>query len=260
MTRRRASTCARRASADRLRCGGQARGFSILELLIATAITALLTAAIATVVPALQNHFEQTPAAIDLHQRGRTAIDAIAQAIRSADRVVLLDAGRLMTIAPRDNAARGVLGQDQADAGADLVLSDDRCPSVPDVCGFVRGTTALIDDGSGRFDLFIVGSINAAPRSISARQRFDQPYAAPADIVEVDAYTFRLDPQADGSSSLVRETGAGAVQPIVDRVSAVRFEPAFDARGIDVTLTLRPHGLPAADITRRIAVVARNLP
>ena len=236
------------------------RGFSILELLIATAITALLTAAIATVVPTLQIYFERTPAAIDLQQRGRTAIDAIAQAVRSADRVVLLDAGRLMTIAPGINAARGVLGQDQADAGADLFLSDDRCPSVPEVCGFERGASALIDEGSGRFDLFIVGSINAAARSISARHRFDQPYAAHAEVVEVEAYTFRLDAQADGSRSLVRDTAAGAVQPIVDRVSAVRFEPAFGARGIDITLTLQRHGLPAADITRRIAVLARNLP
>ena len=244
----------------RPREGGHARGFSILELLIATAVTALLTAAIAAVVPSLQAYFEQTPAAIDLHQRGRTAVDAMAQAIRSADRVMLLEAGRLMTIAPGLNAARGVLRQDQSDAGADLLLSDVRCPSVPDPCGFVRGATAVIDDGAGRFDVFVVRSVNAGTRSVSARHRFEQAYVAGAEVVEADVNTFRLDAQPDGSHSLVRETPAGAVQPIVDRVSALRFAPAFGTRGIDVTLALQPHGVPVAAITRRIAIMARNVP
>jgi hypothetical protein len=235
-------------------------GFSILELLIATAMTAVLTAAIAAVVPSLQRHFEHTPAVIDLHQRGRTAVDAIAQAIRSADRVILLDPGQLMTIARRFNAARGVLEEDQPHAGADLVLSDMRCPAVPDPCGFVRGATAVIDDGLGRFDLFIVRSVNAGTRSVSARHRFDEAYAAGAEVVEAEAHTFRLDPQPDGSNTLIRETAAGAVQPIADRITRLQFAPTFDARGIDVTLALQPPGVPAAAITRRIAIMARNVP
>jgi type II secretory pathway pseudopilin PulG len=236
------------------------RGFSILELLIATAMTALLTAAIAAVVPTLQLYFEQTPAAIDLQQRGRAAVDAIAQAIRSADRVMLLDSGRLMTIARRFHAARGVLEQDQSHAGAGLFLSATRCPSVPDPCGFVRGAAAVVDDGLGRFEAFVVRSVDAGARSISARHRFDRAYAAGAEVVEADVYTFRLDPQPDGSHALVRETAAGAVQPIADRVTMLQFVQTFDARGVEVTLVLQPHGAPAAAITRRIAILARNVP
>lgn len=236
-----------------------ARGFSVLELLIATTIAALLTAAIAAVVPAMQGHFERTPATIDLYQRGRTAVETIAQAVRSADRVLVLDHGRLMTIAPANNAARGVLRHPQADAGAALLLSADRCPAV-EVCGFVRGATALIDDGSGRFDLFTVGAIDPPARSISASHPFDRPYAADAALVEVDAYLFRLEPQADGSDTLVRETAAGAVQPIVDRVVRLRFAEALGSRGVDIRVTLQAHGLAAAEISRRIAVLARNMP
>lgn len=236
------------------------RGFSILELLIATTITALLAAAIAAVVPPLQAYFEQTPAAIDLHQRGRTALEVIAQAVRSADRLVVLDPGRLMTIARRVNAARGLLERDQADGEADLFLSDAGCPATADVCGFVRGATAVIDDASGRFDLFTVRFTDASARRMSASDGFDQPYAAQSSVVEVDAYVFRLDWQPDGSRTLVRETGAGAIQPIVDRVRALRFEEALGARGVDVTITLQPHGLPAPDMTRRMAIMARNVP
>jgi prepilin-type N-terminal cleavage/methylation domain-containing protein len=238
----------------------QVRGFSLLELLIATAIAALLAAAIAAVVPPLQAYFEQTPAVIDLHQRGRTAVDAVARAIRTADRLVLLDSGRLMTIVPRINAGRGLLEVDQAHAGADLLLSDVRCPAAADLCGFVPGASAVIDGGTGRFNLFTVGSANPVARSISPRHPFEQPYAANASVVEVDAYTFRLDAQPDATTTLVRETGAGAVQPIVDRVTALRFSAAFGARGIDVTMTLQTHGVPTIEITRRITILARNVP
>jgi prepilin-type N-terminal cleavage/methylation domain-containing protein len=239
---------------------GRASGFSLLELLVATALAALLAAAIAAVVPSLQAYFEQTPAVIDLHQRGRIALDTVAQAIRTADRLLLLDSGRLMTIVPRINAGRGLLEHDQAHAGAGLLLSDVRCPAVAEVCGFVPGATAVIDDAAGRFNLFTVGSADPVGRSISPRHPFEHPYAAGASVVEVDAYTFRLDAQPDASATLVRETGAGAVQPIVDRVTGLRFAEAFGTRGVDVTMTLQSHGAQALEITRRIAVLARNVP
>ena len=251
-----------RASRDR----GPASGFSLLELLIATAISALVAAAIAAVVPSLQAFFEQAPAAIDLQQRGRTAVDAIAQAVRAADKVLLLDQDpsrdhfrQLTTIAPKPNAAQGVVEVDQPGPGGDLPLSVARCPNMPDLCGFRRGSVALVADGSGRFDVFTVGSIDAAARTVSPRRPFDQPYLADATLIEVDAYTFRLDPQPDGSSTLVRETATGAVQPVVDRVSELRFEHRFDARGIEVTLKLQPQGTPVRESTRRIAIVARNV-
>lgn len=242
------------------------RGFSLLELLIATAISALCAAAIAAVLPSLQAFFERAPGTIDLQQRGRTAVDAIAHAVRAADHVLLFDQDsshgyfrQLRTIAPKANAAQGMLDEDQSDPGGELWLSAARCPAAPDVCGFVRGSIALISDAAGRFDIFSVGSIDVAARGIQPRLRFDQPYAAESTVVEVDAYTFRLDPQPDGSLALVRETGAGAVQPIVDRVREVRFEPSFDGRGIAVTLTVQSQGPRAEESTRRMAIVARNL-
>ncbi|HJU45122.1 MAG TPA: type II secretion system protein [Vicinamibacterales bacterium] len=241
------------------------KGFSLLELLIATAISMLFAAAIAAVVPSLQAFFEQTPAAIDLQQRGRTAVDALVQAVRAADKIVLTDQDpdhdhfrELTTITPKANAAQGVLEADQLGSDGDLVLSAMRCPSVPDVCGFVRGTVAAITDSSGRFEVFSVSSVDSNTQSISSRRPFDQPYMAGATVVEVDANTFRLDSQPDGSSTLIRETGAGAVQPIVDRVSDVRFERTFDGRGVAVTLTLQAHSAGVGESTRRIAIVARN--
>ena len=242
------------------------RGFSLLELLIATAISALFAAAVAAVVPSLQAYFEQAPGTIDLQQRARTAVDAIAHAVRAADEVMLLDQDsshgsfrQLRSIAPKTNGAQGVVEEDQSGNGGELWLSTARCPNVPDLCGFVRGSIARIADGTGRSDIFTVGSIDAAARGLAPRRPFDQPYAADATVVEVDVYTFRLDPQPDGSFALVRETGSGAVQPIVDRVSEVTFERAVDAREINVTLTVQSHASRAGKSTRRMAMVARNV-
>ena len=144
------------------RYGGQDQGFSLVELLIALTICAVISASIAAVVPPARRAFEQTPAELDLQQRGRTAVDVILQAIRAAGSNVIVseelgpfalvvpavipldrDASgtgflRLTVIAPRPNAAQGMLAQHQAGPNGDLVLSPARCPAVPVVCEIGR--------------------------------------------------------------------------------------------------------------------------
>ena len=63
---------------------GTSTGFSIIELLIAMTITILIAGAIAGVAPQARAAFERVPADLDLQQRGRTAIDVLSQALRSA--------------------------------------------------------------------------------------------------------------------------------------------------------------------------------
>lgn len=229
-----------------------ARGFSLIELLIVFAICSLITGAIAAIVPPARTAFDQTPAAIEMQQRGRTAIDTIAQALRSAgsDVGAALDLGpfanlvpiallsapddsgrrfsRLTAITPKPYPAQGILLTNQPGGGGSLTLATTNCPNVKDVCGFVAGATAAIADGTGRFDLFVVASTHPGARRLTPLIPFAQPYTSGSIVVEVDAYTFRLETQPDGSRTLVRETGAGAVQPIVDDVTELAFE-AFAA-------------------------------
>ena len=63
---------------------GDDTGFSIVELLIAMTITVLIAGAIAGVAPQARAAFERVPAELDMQQRGRTAIDVLSQALRSA--------------------------------------------------------------------------------------------------------------------------------------------------------------------------------
>lgn len=294
-----------------------ARGFSLIELLVALTIVVLLVASIAVVVPAAHSAFELTPLELDLQQRSRTAIDVIANAIRTSGgnavaaadfaplsrlvpRVVLSDQDadgrftRLKVVAHHANAAQGVLDRDQAGPSGALSLAAARCPAAATACGFARDASALIADGTGRFDVFTVAAVDAATRRLTGRRSLSQAYPAGSFVLEVDADTFHLEAQPDGSRTLVRVTAGGAVQPVVDRVSAVWFEPflldvigslvpmpvgmltdgpwlrgepdgdydadSFVVKRVGITLTLQPAPPAKGDRTFRFAVNVRNTP
>ena len=297
--------------------GGQA-GFALMELLIALTICAVVAGSIAAVLSPARVAFERTPADIDLQQRARTAIDVIAQAVRAAGTDVVISGelgplaavvpavipfevdesgtgfSKLKVITPRPHPAQGTLAEHQAGPNGDLVLSPSRCPAAPVVCGFSEGTTAIIADGSGRFDVFTIASAHAATNRVTPARPLQPPYAAGSIVVEVDVYTFQLDAQPDGSQTLVRITAAGAVQPIVDRVTKLQFEPyvldnagqptpvpaeelldgpwwagapdgdydddAFRVKRIDIALSLQGGPPVAVERTFRFAVFLRNVP
>lgn len=222
-------------------------GFSLVELLVALTVCALLSGAMAAVAPQARTAFEATPEALDLQQRERTAAGALARALRSAalitatrddgspgealPGVTLLDpdddgvrfhAFRVMAVAGQ---GRGVLDVDQASPSGSLKLTPDvDCPSAGDVCGFSKGASAIVAGVDSRFDVFTVASTNNGTHALIASRAFGAAYPAGSVVMEVSADTYRLDPQADGSSTLVRETAAGAVQPIVDDVSELSIE------------------------------------
>jgi prepilin-type N-terminal cleavage/methylation domain-containing protein len=232
------------------RYGGQA-GFSLVELLVALTICALVAATVGALIAPARAAVERTPVAIALQQRGRAALEAVAQVMRSAganvtasqDLGVLADVvpaviladydedanqfTRLSVVAPRLNAAQGTLAQDQDGPSGSLTLAPAGCPNVSDVCGFLQDMPAVIADGTGRFDIFVVELTQPFSRRITAATMFDRPYPAGSVVVEADALSFYLDDDV-----FVRETTAGAVQPVVDGVSAVFFRPVgidFDA-------------------------------
>jgi prepilin-type N-terminal cleavage/methylation domain-containing protein len=293
-----------------------ANGFSLLELLIALTICAVMSASVAMVVPPARAVFNLVPAELELQQRARTAVDAIMHAIRAAggDAVASSELGalagvvpavipydavdgrftRLKVIGPRVHAAQGVLDRHQAGPHGPLWLAMPHCADASAVCGFARGMTALIADGSGRFDVFTVASVDAATRRLTADRAFVPPYAAGSVIVEAEVYTFQLEVQPDRTSTLVRVSSGGAVQPVVDRVETLAFEVSgfddfgelaplapgqlidgpwwrgnpgglydedvFRIRRVDVALTLR--GIEPSNARRsiRFGVVLRNVP
>jgi prepilin-type N-terminal cleavage/methylation domain-containing protein len=224
-----------------------AAGFSLVELLVALTVCALIAGAVAAVVGPAKAVFESTPDALDLQQRQRTASDLLSGALRSArapvatavegaageavPAVMLLDPTdegrrfRALSVVTMAGPGRGVLDADQVATSSALRLrAANNCPAADDVCGFSKGAVAAVVDVDGRFDVFTVASTSKGARSLSPSRALARTYPAGSLVVEVSADTYRLDEQADGSSTLVRETAAGAVLPVVDEVREIRFE------------------------------------
>src|SRR6478752_1782419 len=90
-------------------CSGRS-GFTVIELLIAMTVLALLAGAMASAAPSARQVFDRVPADLDQQQRGRSAIDALSQMLRSA--TAIIDSGdptTLTVIAPVVGGGQAVL-------------------------------------------------------------------------------------------------------------------------------------------------------
>lgn len=236
------------------------KGFTLVELLIALGISLAIGGAIAGLAPPARMAFERVPGELDVQQRGRAALDTIAQAVRAAGKDVAAaqalgamadlfpairlsdpdESGELFhsltAIVPVADPAQGVLDSAQASSSAPMTLAIGACPNVKDVCGFTAGAAAVVVDGSGHFDVFVVASTSPGGRRLTPDRALSRAYGAGSAVVEIDESTFRLDEQPDGSYSLIRVTAAGAVQPVVDFLAAVTF--AFAHQRLEVALTV----------------------
>jgi Tfp pilus assembly protein PilW len=255
------------------------RGFSVIELLVALTMTLAIAGALANVVPPARAAFERVPGEFDLQQRGRTAIDVLSQALRSAGRNVAATESlgplsdvmpavslsepdenggftELTVIAPLTDPAQGVLAAAQSGPAAAIILDADLCPDISDVCGFQPGSTAVIVDGLGNYDVFQVAATIVAARLLMPARALSRSYPAASAVVEVDEFKFTLAEQPDGSYALIRQTAAGAVQPVVDFVSGLAFRGVgqgvaggfLQYREVDVTVSVEA----PTDLLRRV--------
>ncbi len=263
-------------------------GFSLIELLVALTVCALLSGAIAAVTPQARAAFDATPEALDLQQREWTLIDVLARAVRSAallaasheqgeageraPAIELLDPDEqggpfhALRVLAFTGPGQGVLESDQPDPSDALQLRpDSNCPSVGDVCGFSAGALAAIVDLAGRLDVFTVASTSRALSSVWPASALSGSYGRGSAVLAVSADSYRLAGQADGSLALVRETAGGAVQPVVDDVLALNIT-AWPATGVmsrvDVEVQVGSRSSDrhrrAATRTRRVSIALRN--
>jgi prepilin-type N-terminal cleavage/methylation domain-containing protein len=264
------------------------RGFSLVELLVALTVCALLSGAIAAVTPQARAAFEATPEALDLQQRERTVADVLTRALRSSAVLVAMRAdgtmgkrGAAVTLLDLDEEderfhaiqvitiagpGRGVLELAQSGPSGSLRLkAGATCPSTGDVCGFSKGTAVAIVDVDGRVDVFTVSSVNKSARTLSPSHALSGAYPAGAAVFEVAANTYYLEEQADASFTLVRETAAGAVQPMVDFVTALSFaewRSSGQLTRVDISVRLDARSVVPSrrvpDRIRELSVTLRN--
>ena len=224
------------------------RGFTIIELLIALGIVMAIAGALAQVVQPARAAFDRVPAELELHHRGWAAIDALSQAVRSAGHYAITTGSSLTVMVAVPNGAQGVLQVDHSSPGAELTLAATPCPDFKQVCGFTPGMTALVADASGHYEIFTVASTTPGARAVLPDRILSHAYAAGSAVTEIDQYSYSVSSQPDGTLSLIRQTAAGAVQPMVDFVSALAFS-ASDQQ-VDIAVTVRA---PTASLRRVLA-------
>ena len=245
---------------------GDDGGFTLIEMLIAVAITLLIGGAVASAVPPARAAFDRVPAELEMQQRGRTAIALLSDELRAAARIAFARPegsgtySELTVVVPVVNGSQGVVFVDQAAPGAAMTLAAAPCPNLGDVCGFVAGSVAMIADSDGAFDVFIVSSANPATRQLTPNRMLSRAYAAGSTLTEVEEHTYGLDAQADGSYSLARVTAAGAVQPIIDFVSRVAFALEGNRARVEVAIHAPTTWLrrAVADRTFKTSIAVRN--
>jgi Tfp pilus assembly protein PilW len=226
---------------------------SLVELLIATAITVTTGGALLSLVVAGQSIARLQPEAADLQQRARIATQVIATELSRAGAGI--DSGPLagplglhfpaVAASPDGGltiwyvSERGAQGTLTAALPADgisaAVALDAACAAAS--CGFSENTTAVILDNSGCHDLARIEDATPAAVVLSGPSR-SCGYSAGAAIAQGEVRTFRVDPAS--RQLLRRDEATGISLPISDNVAAMSVDYLDAGRRIRVTLRLVP--------------------
>jgi prepilin-type N-terminal cleavage/methylation domain-containing protein len=232
-------------------------GFSLVELLLASAIGLLLIATALVLTSQAEGTFQAQPEAADMQQRLRVAIDALTKDLMMAGagmdggaaagplhrffapvlpyRVGAWQPGepgsfdaRVISIvfvpqgAPQTTTMDSVLG-----ATSDIRIKlGAGCPATDAPCGFREGMGVVVFDESGAHDVFTVRAAAGQTLSLELRgAQLSRAYPSGAYIaqVSIDTYYLKDDPQS-GAFQLAHYDGFRSDVPVIDQVVDLGFE------------------------------------
>lgn len=238
-------------------------GFTLAELLMASAVMIVIAGAALALVAPLRALFDSASGSADVSQRLRVGAATLTSDLAKAGSgLVVLDEhggfGSLLPAllpdelppvgaAPRPVAWSGStitllhvpLSAAQATLASVVTGAFDPLPLAPTpfcaaalaACGFAAGDPVVVFDGTGAWDIVLVSGIADANRSLlHASSPLTRPYDAGAIVARVArrTYTLREEP-ALGSATLVRDEGSGVAQPMFDHVVSFAVEWFADA-------------------------------
>ncbi len=232
------------------------RGVTLLESLVAIALTLTVTGAVFALVHPNSDVSQAQPEAMDMQQRARVASDLLSRD--------LLMAGAGLTTGPQAGALThafapviprrlGLTGADSADvarrdavtiayvspvaaqttlsaplgSGASTIEVSDlpACPAGREACGFERGMNALVFDAAGQFDFFAVTGVNGWTLSVRHLGQSGSDYDDGAAVVQADLHTYYFNPL---TRQLRHSDGYLSDVPVIDNVVSVAFEYSGD--------------------------------
>ncbi|HXE79672.1 MAG TPA: prepilin-type N-terminal cleavage/methylation domain-containing protein [Vicinamibacterales bacterium] len=231
-------------------------GFSLFEMLVATAIMVIVTGAIFGLLDPSHGTYRTQPEVSDMQQRLRVAIDALERDLSMAGAgtytgsaqgalanffapILPYSVGTMVSEGSPENPvdtaitimyvpptpAQTSLSSPMPNESAELkVRKQPNCP--PDkkqqLCGFESGMRVLIFDDRGAFDVFTITHVQDAALHLQHRDdKFTTEYATDAYITAVESHTYYFNAT---ERRLYHYDGYKSNVPVVDNVVALRFE------------------------------------
>ena len=227
-----------------------ARGFSLIEMLVACALLVTIAGAVGALAGTLRTTLARGDAAGQLEPAGRAAVSALLTDVRQAgtDAVISDPAVRIARsiarVVPTDDldsiafvSPGGAVRLTRISGGAQAIITAAappgtgaltletaaRCSGGPPACGFAPGGMAVLYDNASaeRVEIRAVGAA-----MVVLEQPLASAFPAGAVLAEIVTTRYGTRRRADGSQQLVRITSGGAEQPVLDNVA--RFEVATD--------------------------------
>jgi type II secretory pathway pseudopilin PulG len=239
-------------------------GFSLLEVLVSTAIMIVVTAGVFSVMNPSQGSFSQEPEVADIQQRLRVASDTLYKDIvmagggayqgSSSGSLAYFFASVLpyrngsanddppgtfktdtitLMYVPDTNAQSTLAAKGPNQKSSELAVNQDPgCPNADPLCGFKEGMQLLVYDDSGNYDTFTVTNVQSNPMYIQHNNdkftydKYSTDPAKPAKVVQMSMHTYYL--KADAVSQTYQlmhyDGGIGPDVPVVDNVVGLSFD------------------------------------
>lgn len=242
------------------------RGFSLVELVVTTALVIVIAATVAALSSPLRRAFERGLSADESTARARTALHTIVAEVQNAGSGILIGpttatledlipmitlVSPSMVAVARASGPQGLL-RDAVDAGVTRLRVDhDRpCSEQDATCGIrANDIIAIFDTTNG--ETARVAGVDGGAATLHVAMPLLHAFDRGAVIAAIEQRTFFVN---DGQ--LLRVSSGGAQQPIADRVRS--FSAAIAAGRLDVRLTLDPVGAAAAPFDLSTSVAFRK--
>jgi len=232
-------------------------GFSLVELLVSTAIMITVTGAIFSLMNPAQDNAQAQPEVADMQQRMRVGNETLFREVMMAGagpyqgnvtgslvkyfapivprRVGTLNpdpvdgAGsfttdRITLVYIPNTYSQTTISQAMPPQSAELkVTHQTNCPAdAENLCGFDIGMEVVIFDSSGNFDTFTITQVQDDALHLQHRgSDLNYKYDAGASITQIVSYTYYLDRV---TNQLKRYDGHAKEEALVDNVVDLRFD------------------------------------
>jgi hypothetical protein len=231
-------------------------GFSLVELLISTAIMLTVTGAIFSLMNPAQGNAQAQPEVADIQQRMRVGTDALFKELIIAGAgpyqgpVTGSLLGFFAPIVPRrvgdinadpttgaasfqtdritltyipNSYSQTTISQAMPPQSAELKVEDQpNCPSSDQLCGFTEGMDVVIFDTAGHWDTFTITEVQDSAGHLQHRgQDLNYTYDVGASVTQVVTNTYYLDRT---TNQLKKYNGHASDVALVDNVVDLRFQ------------------------------------